>query len=279
MCPLPNGLSPGSDYYLMNLAITAIFQNEAPYLKEWIDFHLSIGVTYFHLFDNLSTDQPEDVLAPYIAQGVVRLTSWPLTSSDVYEWTEVQCLAYERAIHSACGKIQWLAVLDVDEFLFPVQDPILNTLHRFKEYGGICVNWQVFGTSNLPRIPEGKKMIEVLNAKARTDHVTNHYVKTIVRPECVKKCENAHSMTYHPGFYQVDTDGNRFEGCLSPSVKINELRINHYTLRDEYFLKTQKMPRLQKWWKQGLIDLKNKHAEMNLVEDKEIHRFLYTARD
>jgi hypothetical protein len=33
----------------MNLAITAIFQNEAPYLKEWIEFHLLMGAEHFYL--------------------------------------------------------------------------------------------------------------------------------------------------------------------------------------------------------------------------------------
>ena len=258
----------------MDLSIAAIFRNEAPYLKEWIEFHRLVGFESFHLFDNLSTDLPEKVLAPYIAEGIVRLTSWPIDYTDVYEWTEVQCLAYERALYTASGKTKWLALLDVDEFLFSVDGPLIEVLSPFENQGGVAVNWQVFGTSNVAKIGKGQRMIEELTLKAPFDHVTNHYIKSIVRPECVKECTNAHSMTYHAGFGQVNTKGARFEGCLSPTVEISPLRINHYTLRDEHFLKTEKKPRLQKWWTENEKEWSLKAREMNQVEDRVIHRFL-----
>ena len=88
----------------MNLAVAAIFQNEARFLKEWIDFHRIVGVEHFYLFDHLSQDNPRKVLEPYIDIGLVQLTSWPIQYTNVYEWTELQCLAYERALHWARGK-------------------------------------------------------------------------------------------------------------------------------------------------------------------------------
>lgn len=273
----------------MELALTAIFQSEAPYLKEWIDFHLSIGFEYFYLFDHLSTDSPEQVLKPYIEKGLVKLTRWPLTYGDVYEWTEVQCLAYERALHALKGKTKWLAILDVDEFLFPVEGRLTDVLKRFEEFGGVCVNWQVYGTSNVEKIPEDRWMTELLNLKAPQEQVTNHHVKSIVRPERVKGLDNAHSVIYFDPYFQVNTKNERFEGCISPTVEIDLLRINHYTLRDEHYLKTQKIPRLLKWWPESatepLGEIKNKFPKteeewkrkftnMNLVEDRIIHPLL-----
>ncbi len=273
----------------MELALTAIFQNESPYLKEWIDFHLLMGFEFFYLFDHLSTDRPEKVLDPYIQKGIVKLTRWPLSYSDVYEWTEVQCLAYERALHWASGKVKWLAILDVDEFLFPVEGTLLEALGSFEEFGGVCVNWQLYGTSNVAKIPADQLLIEVLNWKAPKLQVTNHHVKSIVRPERVKSLDNAHSVTYREGFFQVNTKKERFEGCISPTIEIDLLRINHYTVRDEHYLKTQKIPRLQKWWPESattqlpdiqhrfpktIEEWKEKFSTMNLVEDRSIHRFL-----
>jgi len=254
----------------MELAIVAIFQNEAPYLDEWIRFHLLMGSEHFYLFDHMSTDSPKKVLAPYIEQGFVQLVSWPIEYGDVHEWTEVQCLAYERALHWAAGKTKWLAIIDVDEFLFSVRRPLLDELKRYESYGGVGVNWQVFGTSNIERVPNDKLLIEVMNLKLPKEQGTNHHVKSIVRPERVKSCDNAHSMTYHAGFFQVNTAEVPFEGCLSPTVEIDPLRINHYTLRDEHYLTTQKIPRLEKWWGNS-IDWRSKYQGMNVVEDKSIH--------
>jgi hypothetical protein len=258
----------------MNLAITAIFQNEAPYLKEWIEFHLLMGAEHFYLFDHLSTDSPKKVLAPYLAKGQVTLISWPLRYSNLYEWHQIQCLAYERALFWAKGKVEWLAILDVDEFLFSVQKPLLETLELFKFQAGIGVNWQTFGTSNVAKIPKDKLLIETLNYKVEENQVTNHYIKSIVRPECVKACENSHSMTYKPGFTQVSTDETPFTGCLSPTVRIDLLRINHYTLRDEHYLTTQKLPRLKRWWKSVTDEEIARYQELNQVKDTLIHQFV-----
>lgn len=259
----------------MELALTAIFHNEAPYLKEWIDFHRLVGFEYFDLFDHMSTDAPEKVLKPYIDQGIVKLTRWPMSYSNVYEWTEVQCLAYDRAIHWA--KSKWLAILDVDEYLFPVEGTLIEALKPFEEFGGVCVNWQLYGTSNVAKIPQGKKLIEMLNWKAPKLQVGNQHVKSIVRPERVKGFENAHSATYKEGFFQVNTNKERFEGCLSPTIETDLIRINHYTLRDEHYLVTQKIPRLEKWWpdeRKSIDAWKSHFSPMNLVEDRTIHRLL-----
>lgn len=257
----------------MELALTAIFQNEAPYLKEWIDFHLGQGFQFFYLFDHFSTDSPEKQLRPYIEKGLVKLTKWPISYSNVYEWTEVQCLAYERAVHWACGKVKWLAILDVDEFLFPVQRNLIEILDSFEEFGAVCVNWQIYGTSGVAKIPKNKLLIEVLNFKAPPMQMTNQYVKSIVRPERIKGFDNAHSALFFEGFYQVNTKKERFEGCTSPTIEIDLLRINHYSLRDEHYLSTQKIKRLEKWWPEE-EHRKAKFDAMNLVEDKSIHRFI-----
>ena len=58
--------------------VLAAFKNEAPYLKEWIEFHLMVGFEKFFLYQNNSTDDYMSVLRPYIDSGVVDLTEWPL---------------------------------------------------------------------------------------------------------------------------------------------------------------------------------------------------------
>src|SRR5690606_21095126 len=163
---------------------------------------------------------------------LIELTSWPLEHSNIIEWNEIQCLAYERAIHKAKGKTKWLAIIDVDEFLFSPQTMHLGEmLAPFEHVGGVCVNWQTFGTSSISQIPANQLLIETLNHKFPEQTGTNHHVKSIVRPERVRSCDNPHYVLYEPGFGQVTLDGTPFEGCLSPTIQIDRLRINHYTLR------------------------------------------------
>src|SRR5215204_456630 len=55
------------------IAIATMFQNEAPYLKEWIEYHRLVGVKHFYLWNNQSEDDYLSVLQPYIDKGIVEL--------------------------------------------------------------------------------------------------------------------------------------------------------------------------------------------------------------
>ena len=50
--------------FLYDLAIVAIMKNEAPYVKEWLDYYLAAGVNHFYIYDNESPDNMKDVLQP-----------------------------------------------------------------------------------------------------------------------------------------------------------------------------------------------------------------------
>lgn len=127
------------DKYRFTLAMAAIFRNEAPYLKEWIDFHLEVGFEHFYLFDNLSTDHFLEVLQPYIDKQIVELFSWPIEHYRMSDWTEIQTLAYERVIHFVFGKVKWLAILDIDEFLFPVYgNNLTDFLVKYEGVAGLA---------------------------------------------------------------------------------------------------------------------------------------------
>ena len=44
------------------LSVVAIAKNEAPYIKEWIEYHKLVGVERFYFYDNGSTDNTREVL-------------------------------------------------------------------------------------------------------------------------------------------------------------------------------------------------------------------------
>lgn len=262
--------------YKYTLALTAIFRDEAPYLREWIEFHLSLGVEFFHLFNNLSSDHFAEVLKPYIKNGTVKLTDWPIEHDAERDWCITQRLAYERALHLSRGKVKWLAILDTDEFLFPVQEnSLVDVLKRFESFGGVGVNWQIFGTSHVAKIPENQLMIEMLQSKLPKNEPVNTTVKSIVRPERVIASESGHHMRYLPGYFQVNTDATPFTGPRTPYVQVDQLRINHYRSRDEHFFHARKLERLVKWWNlHPKSTWENFYNSFNQVEDAEILRFV-----
>lgn len=228
-----------------------IFNNEANFLREWIEYHRLVGVEHFWLYSNNSTDHYKEVLKPYIDSKTVELIEWPSVrlENDWDHYTlEVQPAAYTDAIRRSRDKTKWLAVIDSDEFIVPVKhDTVTQCLkERFKKASGVCVNWQCYGTSNVDKIPNGKLLIETLLYKAPKDHPKNRYYKSIVRPKYVNNCSNPHLCNYKPHHFHVNANNERI-GVESHTVHTDLLRINHYWMGDKDRYYNIKIPRYIQW--------------------------------
>lgn len=258
--------------YKYDLAVCAIFQNEASYLREWIEFHKLVGVKHFYLYNNRSNDKYYQVLKPYIQSGEVELIQWNYkTKSDGSNWSSIQNKAYKHAIKSSKDVVKWLAIIDTDEFIFPVEmDSLSEFLLDYDDEVALCVNWQMYGTSGVKEILEGHLMIEDLVYKAPEEHVENKHIKSIVRPEYVTAVNNPHFCEFLPGFYQVNADKEPFVGPFS-EVHIDKVRINHYWTRDEGFFYHVKIPRRQKWGDSVYIERAN---NINRVVDEAIFKYV-----
>lgn len=265
--------------YQHPFAVCAIFQSEARFLKEWIEFHKLMGATKFYLYNNLSDDEYAQVLAPYIASKEVTLIQWPYEATDVTHWTSIQTKAYLDAVQKAKkDKVKWLAILDTDEFLFPAIAPnMVEYLKDFDRFGGVVAHWQLFGTSEVPVVPANKLMIEVLVKQADPAYGENAFIKSVVRPERVKDITDPHFVKYKHPYYAVGQDYNRVQHSHSPYIIVNKLRVNHYWSRDQKFFEERKMPRRQKW-SEGPDGQLQRLANINLYEDYTIFRFMGALR-
>lgn len=257
--------------YEHELSVCAIFQNDERFLKEWIDFNLVQGVDHFYLFNNLSEDDYQKVLKPYIEKGIVDLYEWPYQANGWMNWNDIQCAAYREGLKKAEGKTKWLMIIDTDEFMFCLDKRSLkNYLKSCENYSGIHVFWQCFGTGGVAEIPKGSLMIESLLMKAKKTSLFNGFYKSIFRPERVKTCNNPHAMEYKSGFFAVDEEGKCFiPGVIESPIKVNHIRINHYWSRDEKFFYEEKIPRYI-WWGVPSDGSINRNNECNVEFNDDI---------
>lgn len=266
--------------YKYKLAICAIFQNEAPYMKEWIEFHRLLGVEHFFLYNDHSEDNFMEVLEPYINQGIVNLYQCaPKVSCALQYHDEMQGKAYMDCIKNNKNAIEWIIFIDLDEFVFPTkEDNLYEFLKAYNKYPALAVNWQLFGTSDLDRIPENKLMIESLIKQSKVDFYRNRYIKSIVQPSKVVKFFNPHCFIYKHKKMAVNENFFKVEKYESPLIAIDKIRINHYYTRDKEHFYNIKLPRRIKimgsqyeaWLKE--INL------MNDIENFEIQRFVPALR-
>lgn len=264
--------------YQYDLSICAIFQNEAPYLKEWVEFHKLVGVQHFWLYNNLSTDNFHEILDPYIKNGLIELIEWPHSHKNILEWNTIQCNAYNDAILRSTDRTKWLIVLDTDEFIFPIQcDSLIEFMKDYENEIALSVNWQMFGTNNVKKINSGELLIEKLNLRAPFNFHAHTHVKTIVRPEFVAYFDNPHYANYKYNLSQSNPDHVNFKGAVSPYCCIDKIRINHYWLRDEYFMWNNKFPRRINWsndYENDKLHWIRENEKMNAVKDESIFKYL-----
>jgi hypothetical protein len=263
--------------YQYEIAICAIFKDEAPYLKEWIEFHKLVGVEHFYLYNHDSSDNYLKVLKSYIDRGDVTIGNMDAYKDcehlfvNNFNW--LQCHVYLDCAKNVAGIAKWVAFLDIDEFLFPVKAFYLkDVLRDYEDCPGIGVNWQMFGTSNVEKIPKNKLLIETLIRCAPKDYAGNLHVKTISKPDLIVNFVDPHTPIF-TGMHQVSSDKIPFPGAKSPYVQVDKLRINHYWTRDEYYLKNYKIPRRQNWGENADAIL-NANKEMNQKRSTQIMKYV-----
>ena len=168
--------------YDFEVSIASIFRDEAPFLKEWIEFHRLIGVEHFYLYNHCSQDHFKEVLNPYVQEGLVELFDWSEEATSRVHFRKIQSAALRDAAIRARGVSKWVAFIDADEYIFPVRDKTLpQFLASYEEYGAVSANWRVFGTSHIKHLKKDQLMIEQLLFRAEEDHAWNDYVKSIVQ--------------------------------------------------------------------------------------------------
>lgn len=212
--------------YKHQLAVAIMFKNEAPNLKEWIEYHQVIGATHFYLYNNESTDNYAEVLVPYVASGLVELIDWAKVPEHAIwglwdeNWVPYQLGAWKDLFENrALGIDQWVAILDVDEFIVPNYEakPLLELLDSEvkKKTGSLAIYLRYFGTSGVKTIGPNDLMTEKLTMRAFNDYKLNTIPKSIHRPEAVKICLNNLPKKLHKGYSLKYLDRDKYQ-------------INHY---------------------------------------------------
>lgn len=206
------------------LAVCAIYRNEARYLPEWLEFHRLVGVERFFLYNNRSTDDHLEVLAPYIEEGTVVWQDWPMFPG------QREC--YQTCVEDHREDARWIAFIDIDEFLFsPTGRPLPELLRDFEDRPGVVVNSVHYGTSFHEASPEGLA-IENYTRRVMLKAPRNQIVKSIVAPARTKKIGVvAHYFRYADGKKAVTENFEAVAGERTREVSVERLRVNHYFTR------------------------------------------------
>ena len=235
-----------------DLAVTAIFKNEARYLKEWLDYHLLAGVEHFYLYNNDSTDNFAQVLAPYVAANFVTLT-------DIHGKT-MQIPAYVDALNRFKFTCRYMAFIDLDEFIFPqtnrsIVEVVDEILSRDSNAAGVAISEHSFGSGGQESADHSRGVLErftrrapdkwedILPREKNSLRVGNMYVKIVANPRLLKFMFGPHVAIYFGGKYSVNERGEKIEGYTNESMCSDKIVVNHYCPKTgAALLATKKIP-------------------------------------
>lgn len=179
--PVPASKRP----FPSELAICAIARNEAPYLLEWVAYHRVVGVDHFLIFNNESTDGTGHLLEALAEAAPVEHRYWSSRrkrpSPQIAAYREGHALLRERA--------RWIAFIDLDEFLVPLDLPdIPSLLANYRDAAALVAPWRIFGSAGQAEATD-ELVMRRFPFRAPDDHPVNGAVKTIVRSDLVTQVD------------------------------------------------------------------------------------------
>ncbi len=208
----------------LKIGVCAIFKDEAPFLVEWIAFHNMIGVDHFVLYDNGSTDHGPDQILDSPFRDLVTLIDWPHRPG--------QTAAYQHCIENYLGRFDWMAFIDVDEFIHPLRDDNLpDLLARAGGHPAMLIQWMNFGPSGHVAAPDGL-VLETYTCRLPVEHPINRHVKSIVRASGIIRAGGCH-------IAQLKGDPCNADGATIQNVAIQPIASSETAVLNHYYTKSR----------------------------------------
>lgn len=221
----------------VKIGITSLQKNRNPYIIEWVAFHLCMGFNQFYIYAHQCTDGMVETLKKLAVH-------YPIVIKEIFEDTP-QIPAYLDSARQHLPNVDWMAYIDGDEFLFPVQhDNIAQALQGYndKSLSALGAYWICYGSSGHLQEPTGL-ITENFTRHSHPDFKINRHVKTIVKGGLIADAPWAVST------HVFETPHGTVDELLRPIAKgwswehepsHTVFRINHYVTQSYDFYRHKK---------------------------------------
>ena len=212
----------------MRAACTVIAKNEEFYIDEWAAYHLLIGFDHIYIYDN--NDDPAQL---HSAKFI-----WGCSDIDIIRFPgrNKQIASYKHSLAHHSGLYDYMAFIDIDEFILPVgTKSIKPLLESYSHIHTIGLTWSNFGHSGHISRPAGL----VIDNYAWSYPIPSPQIKSITRLKNPDRLISQHNVDLDAklvsgmslkGEDRLDED-EILKGCDDIFIAHNTIRINHYITR------------------------------------------------
>lgn len=129
------------------ICICSIGKNENLYIKEFIDYYISLGVKKVIIFDNndINSENFKEIIQKYY-------TSKKVDIIDVRGMTSIQIPIYNYCYQNNYNLYDWIGLIDIDEFIYIKKKQNINSYFynkRFRKCELVFLNWITYNDNNL----------------------------------------------------------------------------------------------------------------------------------
>jgi len=239
------------------LSVASVFKNESWNLKEWILHYKHHGVDHIYLVNDFSDDDYMSILEPFIREGFVTLFQNNITEKYTGRQTDVN----NRFFLPICNETQWIAQVDLDEFLYsPKTTDLKEILRKYEDYGTVETNWVWFNSNDHLTHPAGGLVQNFTSRAAFGDRVWMTHRSRCAgsgqeEPEwfnlwAPKQIANTKFGVSNFNIHKIFTGGPTINLSFVGRPDDPEILNNHYQIQSRQFWEEIKMTRgaLNNWY-------------------------------
>lgn len=227
----------------MEIAITSMQKNRGKYILEWLAFHMVVGVSRFYIYCHNTTDDMTDTLNK-LSQH------YPIFVKSIDSQVPMQLQVFQESADHNMTDVDWMAFLDGDEFLLPVQHETLNEAIAAIPTGdasGIGVYWMCYGSSGHLEEPSGL-VLENFTRHSENSFGPNRHIKSILKGRAQLGYKIISPHFFDTEFGMIDELGRVIDpkaanlppGLSEHSPSVGLLRINHYVTQSYNYYRYEK---------------------------------------
>ena len=260
----------------MSIVICAIVKLEDPYIHEWIQYHLKLGVDHIYIYDNHFISHYHSLAADYKSHvTVIHLPGYCMQMTAYCHFLE-----YARSLAPPM-RPEWVAFIDVDEFIVVRSLPekcLLSPIHYLLDTfgpkrGALGLNWVLFGNNHQE---VGDHSRGVLERFTRRQIGVNPHIKSITRLDDIKQMVSPHHAEYISSDIGAhDCNGTSITGPYHPDGNDTIACIHHYfTKSNEEFYRKCSRGRADIYQYRNFEEDFHRH-NFNDIEDRTALEFWY----
>lgn len=212
------------------IAIATIQRNRNKYIVEWIAFHMAVGFNHFYIYCHKTTDGMKETLLELSKKYPIEIFALEMDDFP-------QLIAYQHAWENFGEKVDWMAFIDGDEFLFPTKEESMQAAlspYEQQELSALGVYWKCYGSNGHIADPDGL-ILETYPRHSKNDFLPNRHIKSILR---------GGEKVLHIRSHLFDTERGTFDELMRPishgwmkelTPSYEAFRINHYQVQSRQF--------------------------------------------